>query len=342
MAHKVVGSQESSTSSPSGTGAGSLTLQKGKKGDGSLELPLLGKLTRTFGLRNFVGFGAPKTLLSEAGRELFKDAHFAGAEVPKEARSLGALFSGLDGASLVYLGRESLGFEEGEKDPVAAVLEASRFCPGCSVFILDDLGALSQSGPASKTGKGGPFPRVNSLHSIAKTLRPPCQFLVYGSLGLVVPEAQGLILSPVIYSLTVSALFDGRNLPVQDLISAESLIGNASPEEKAALHECAEKTSGSGLFGQYARLWQAIAFIGENKLADASRLYLELCQGGFPHWRVYWYLVATFRVLGQREHAKSVLEKLVTCAPEFEPARSLLETIRAEESAVPAGGNTPA
>lgn len=331
MTSNVAVSSDPLSAAPGEGHAGSLVLQTGKRLDGSLEPLFLQKLSHVFCLRHFVAFGAGERLLTEEGRALFETAHFVGRETRENADSLGTLFSGLDGAPLIYLGPDALAFTPGQTDPVVAVLESSKSAPAGAVFVLDDLGALTRSGPTRAQGDESPFPRINSLHSIAKTLRPSCQFLVYGALGLIVPEAQGLIVSPVIYALTVSVLFDGRNLPVQDLISAESLIGNASPEEKAALHALAANAADQGLFGQYAKLWEAIACIGENKLVEASRLYLELCQGAFPHWRAYWYLVATFRVLGEREHARNVLEKLVVCAPEFEPGLRLLEQLRAEE-----------
>lgn len=114
---------------------------------------------------------------------------------------------------------------------------------------------------------------------------------------------------------------------LQSLFDSDKSISRSSP----LLH-----SSGSGgilhyrLYypnDAYLRLWSGLVFRSQGQLKQAAYEFYEAVRLGFPHWRIFWYFAETAVQIGQLKLAEEALKKVMDSAPDFHPAKKLLDQI---------------
>ena len=144
--------------------------------------------------------------------------------------------------------------------------------------------------------------------------------------------------SPLILALTISRIFDGNNLPVEEVIAAETLVAQAEGIEREVLCELPAMSSGTeqhGL-GLHYRLWHGQVLLGQGDFLGAKREFSEILRLGFEHWRIHWYLAMAAQGAGDHNFARMILDALIEVVPDFAPAREMRQMIAAQAVAVPA------
>ncbi|PTX98421.1 FkbM family methyltransferase [Opitutus sp. ER46] len=199
--------------------------------------------------------------------------------------------------------------------------------------------ALAVETPAHFCG----FPSLNDVHRAVLAIDEAYQFLVLGDVAVAVPPACPCEATDVVQAITISRLFDGANLPIEELMSAEGVIGTARGEERAALLALPEAARSSEAFGLglHYRLWQALVVMAGGQMSDASERFAELVQLGFPQWRGRWYGCVSLHLAGNNVLAIERLREFVAGVPDFLPAQTLLKTLAPNLPATAAPASQP-
>jgi FkbM family methyltransferase len=331
-----------------------LTLPRVKSATGPLEPAFLTQLAEVFGLQVFIETGTfmgnttaiaggvfSEVHTIELSAELAAKARARFAEQPRirvhqgdSAELLSKILARLTTPALFWLdGHYSEGITARGRsntpilDEIAAIARSGR---KDAVILVDDLRLferrpLSVGAASSLHG----YPTVNELHAAVRAIDPDYQFFVFGDVALAFPGTAGVTVSPLILALTISRLFDGNNLPEDEVIAAECLLAQASGGEREVLGElpaafAATESHGLGL---HYRLWQAHALFGEGKVPEAKHHFQEVLRLGFNHWRVRWYLAVASHAAGDHRLAGELLDALLQIVPDFAAARELRQTL---------------
>jgi glycosyltransferase involved in cell wall biosynthesis len=122
-----------------------------------------------------------------------------------------------------------------------------------------------------------------------------------------------------------STSFTSDNL--QDIWAAEQNISESSP--------LLQSPASGGILhyrlyypnDAYLRLWSGLVFRNQGQLKQAASEFHEAARLGFPHWRIFWYFAESVIKLGQLKLAEEALKKVLDSAPDFQPAKELLDRI---------------
>jgi len=148
---------------------------------------------------------------------------------------------------------------------------------------------------------------------------PAYQFFVFGDVALAFHASTQVTVSPLVLALTISRLFDGTNLPAEEVIAAEILIGQADASEREVLGElsAAFTTEANPKLGLHYRLWQGQTLLGVKNFLEAKRQFNEILRLGFDQWRIHWYLALASHGAGDTRFACVILDTLMRLVPEF-------------------------
>lgn len=79
----------------------------------------------------------------------------------------------------------------------------------------------------------------------------------------------------------------------------------------------------------HLRLWVALCCMRLGVWPNAASQITQAIQLGLNHWRMFWYLAQVSKNLGELNMTRQLLEQLVGLVPEFDPAKRLLNEVRA-------------
>lgn len=275
--------------------------------------------------------------LAEKAKARFASTPSINVHQGDSAAVLAQVVATLQGPTLFWLdGHYSEGVTAfgGQNTPILEELATiARSAPEGSVILVDDLRLFDVSAnrpnlPPSMHG----YPALTEIY--ARLAEMGYQFFVLGDVGLAVSAKAEFAVSPVIQALTVSRLYDGENLEIQEVLEAENIIQQASGQERGALldmpkaHTAAEKL---GVALHY-RFWRALSLLGQGHQADAGKDFLFVAEHGFHHWRVRWNLASILASAGELEAARALLDEVLEAAPDFAPARALSEKLESGET----------
>lgn len=343
--------------------SGVLTLQQVKDPDGELSAAFLQRLKKTFSLTGMVETGTylgdstavasaifPVVYSIELSEHLAMRAarRFAGNDhvhvlVGDSASVLASVVPRLSGPTLFWLDGHYSEGNTARGSTNTPILQELRVIAASgrkdAIILIDDLRLFDKAAGKAISGLSslGGYPSANEIHVAVLDIDPDYQFFVFGDVMLAFPGATGCQVSPLVAALTVSRLYDGANLPLQEVLEAEALIGGATGGEREvlrALPQIARGVEADG-FGLHYRLWSGIALLAENKALEASREFQLVCLGGFPHWRAQWYLAVALNAAGDTSAASEYVGVVTKEAPDFEPARRLLQQLSAADNAIP-------
>jgi FkbM family methyltransferase len=316
-------------------------------------------LAQRFGIRAFVETGTYLGGTAEAAAEIFEDVHTIelSAELAQQATArlvarknvrvyqgdslelLPQILKRLSGPALFWLdGHWSTGRTARGKvntpilDELRAIKESGI---RDAVILIDDLrlfGKPSQQVDSSSSLHG--YPDLNEIHRAVMAIDSSYQFLVLGDVALACPANVALTPSPVVMALTLSRLFDGHNLSLDEIFEAEIMLGHAEGEERELIRALSSERADveqCGL-GLHYRFWHALILLGEKKFIEAGKQLVAADRLGFNHWRLRWYLALALVAAGHKAVAADVLDQLFILAPEFSPARQLREQLRGPQT----------
>ncbi|HSY17149.1 MAG TPA: glycosyltransferase, partial [Candidatus Acidoferrales bacterium] len=331
-----------------------LALQRVKSAAGPLEPAFLAELTALFGLRAFVETGTFLGNTTAIAGGIFEEVHTIelSTELAAKARARFANTTHIhvhqgDSAGLLSQILEQLSvpalfwldghYSEGVTakgqgntpilDEIAAIVRSGR---KDAVIMVDDLRLFERRklAVADSSSLHG-YPTVAELHAAVQEIDPGYQFFVYGDIALAFPATANVSVSPLVLAMTISRLFNGNNLPVEEVIGAESLLAQAEGIEREVLCELPAISAAIEQYGLglHYRLWQGHVLLGQNDFAGAKKQFLEIQRLGFKHWRGHWYLAQASVGAGEHSLARMLLDALVEAVPNFTAARELRQKL---------------
>ena len=187
-----------------------------------------------------------------------------------------------------------------------------------AVILIDDLrGFCTENWPS--------FPEViNQLLSINSEYK----IVTFGDAIVAYPKNLDIIMSPCLESCTVSRLFDTGcfDYDIDKVLRAEEIISNTTGLELEALYKLFSFIHDSD--DQYGILWQGLILERTGHYAQASCLFKKIIDATHSrrinHWRVMWYLARSAFESGNKDLAKSAIQKVIAENPHFTPAQDLL------------------
>ena len=334
--------------------AGAITFKTAKTdgGDGPLAPEVMAELAAKFQLSVFIETGTYLGNTTAAAVQFFKELHTIelSADLAQKAAqrfaSLGKvhvhqgdsadrleeILRQIKGAPLIWLdGHYSEGFTARgrENTPVIAELQSiDRSGISNAVILIDDLRMFD----ARETKAGDPpslagYPSTQELHRLVASMQQKYTMYVYGDVALILPDSAGVQVSPLVQALTISRLYDGSNLTLDEVINAEESIAATRGPEREALGRLACSRS-VRINEQYAqglhyRYWDGLATMGENAAA-AEKQFVTARQLGFTHCPVKWFLAYASVTLGKLAEMQKYLTELLATNPGFAPAMAML------------------
>jgi|GEM_PF-786031 len=197
-----------------------------------------------------------------------------------------------------------------------------------AVILIDDLRLFdnreSKAGdPESLSG----YPSVQELYSLVAGMEKEYRLFFYGDVALILPASADVQVSPLVAAFTVSRLYDGSNLSIDEVLAAEAVIASTQGGEREALRQLVQArsvgtTEGCGL-GLYYRFWDALAALSENA-AIAEQQFSAVIKLGFTHWRAKWHLARACAALGKTAEMRGLLTEVLAMNPRFAPAVAML------------------
>ncbi|HYG35084.1 MAG TPA: FkbM family methyltransferase, partial [Clostridia bacterium] len=341
--------ETTTANNPVPEGMSMLNLPRVKSGNTSLDAGFLRDLAGRFGLRAFVETGTYLGGTAEVAATVFDEVHTielspelarqaAERLAPKKnvqvyqgdsAKILPQILAQVKVPTLFWLdGHYSEGTTaKGESntpilEELKAILSTKR---QDLVLLVDDLQLFERSTsqrvlPGSLSG----YPSAVDLYRVFSS--NDYQFFVLGDVGIAFHSQTQCEVSPLIMALTISRLYDGTNLPIEEVIEAEKVIvqtGEKEREEFRRLSLLHGSFESHGL-GLHYRFWHALSLVGENKLVEAADQLVQTSEFGFSHWRLKWYLALIMQQLGQLELVQQLVTEVLQVVPAFVPAQQLV------------------
>ncbi len=329
-----------------------LTLPQTKTVAGALNPDFLRTLRTLFPLTAFVETGTylgdtaaiastlfPSVHTIELSEALAQKAVIRFAMVPHvrvhqgdSATMMAKVVGQLDGPTLFWLdGHYSEGVTAlgSQNTPIREELRMiAQTAPRGSVILIDDLrlfdGNASQPNvPPSMHG----YPSLNEIYTELSGM--DYQFFILGDVGLAIPKTTDVAVSSLIQALTISRLYDGQNLEIQEVLDAEKIIINATGSEREVVINMAAPYTFTEQFGLglHYRFWRSLILLGENRALDAGHELVAAIEKGFSHWRARWYLALILREGQQAVVAQRLVEEILAIAPEFEAGKEFLRRL---------------
>ena len=278
--------------------------------------------------------------LAQKARDRFVAAPHVHVHHGDSATLLAHVIAGLTGPALFWLdGHYSEGVTAcgSQNTPIREELHTiAKGAPLHSVILIDDLrlfedGTARPGMPASVQG----YPALGEIYATLSAM--DYQLYILGDVGLAVSKQTPFTVSPAIQALTISRLYDGENLEVQEVFDAEAVIMYAEGTERDVLREMPTPYAPTEEFGLglHYRFWLALSLLGQGRLAEAEQELASVVQHGFNHWRLRWYFAQYFQATGEPATARTLLEELLTRAPDFAPARQMLQHLSLSPAVTP-------
>jgi tetratricopeptide (TPR) repeat protein len=315
-------------------------------------------LARRFGIRAFVETGTYLGGTAEAAAGIFEEVHTIelSAELAQRAAArlaarknvhvhagdsailLPQILSSVRGPVLVWLDGHYSEGETARGDSNTPILRELRAMQESgrkdAIILIDDLRLfdLPKADPNLPKSIGG-YPPLTTLHQLLSAMG--YQFFVLGDVGIALSNQVDCPVSPLVAAMTISRLYDGNNLPIEEVVDAEQFIVQASGEQREALGELGEQHSALEKFGLalHYRFWHGLNLLGERRFDEAALQLARAGELGFSHWRLKWYLAIARQQLGQTASARKTLDEVIRAAPKFAAARTLRSEL---DSAKPA------
>ncbi|HLH52263.1 MAG TPA: glycosyltransferase [Verrucomicrobiae bacterium] len=248
------------------------------------------------------------------------------------AQRLPEILSSLTGRTLFWLdGHYSSGITAKGTVNTPILDELSAIHASCgdnAVLLIDDLRMFDLPRP----GSNAPdpilgYPPVKDLYRVLAEMG--YQLIILGDAGLAVPQKWNCPFSPVLMAMTLSRVYDGSNLSIEEVIEAEKVIVLAQGTEKELLRTLCALYGDFESFGLglHFRLWRGLSLLQDNNLVGASEELEKVAAAGLTHWRIKWYLALIKQQQNQPEIAMTLLDDLLAVAPDFAPAHVLRQNL---------------
>ncbi len=333
---------------------GELTFKAAKSGgaDGPLDPNLMAEFAARFKLSVFIETGTYLGDTSAAAIPLFDEIHTIElspelaqkavqrfADVGKvhvhqgdSADRLEDILRQIKGAPLIWLdGHYSEGGTargRGNTPVIDELKSIDRSGIANAVILIDDLRLFDvRESKAGDPESLGGYPSLQELKGLVAGMEQKYKLFAYGDVALIMPAGAGVQMSPLVMALTISRLFDGANLPIEEVLTAEANIAAMRGPEREALRLLARsrsvRTTESYGLGLYYRFWDAIATLGEDA-AFAEQEFATVIQLGFTPLRAKLYLAQACAALGKNVETRDHLTEVLASNPGFEPAVALL------------------
>ena len=334
--------------------AGTLTFKpaKSEHGNGSLDVVFLTELAATFHLGTFVETGtflggtvaaaipvfdeihtielSPE--LAQRAARRFESVATVHVHQGDSADRLAEILERIPGAPLIWLdGHYSEGVTARGRGntPVIDELESiDRSGISGAVILIDDLRLFDVRAPQAGDPESlGGYPSLQTLSTLVASMKQKYQLFAYGDVALILPADAGVRVSPQVEALTISRLYDGSNMPIDEVLDAEEVIATTKGPEREALRQLAGSSSVRATerygLGLHYRFWEGLASRSENPGAAEAELTAAM-RLGFAHWRARWHLARACALLGKTFEMRRLLNAVLDENPGFAPANVML------------------
>lgn len=195
-----------------------------------------------------------------------------------------------------------------------------------SVILIDDIRAF-QGFSESVTEFYGGYPSINRLKELILEINSDYEFWIIGDVALAYPSQEAVAPSSLVKACTQSRLFD--SLSASDglqIIAEEKTILNAAYVKESKnimnIYNAFATDAFQNLTYHYS-LWEGLVFLGRHDYKKAEKCFNQVLQGGYTHWRVYWYLANAAFKAGNYKLSSDSIEKVLEASPDFNEAKML-------------------
>ncbi len=346
---------------PAAGGPGAeISLSRAKTEAWSLKPEFLALLQRVFDLDTFVETGTYMGNTAAAAARVFREVHTVELSQSlydkaqrrfRESRNV-SLYRGdsvsvlpvilekIRGRALLWLDAhfsEGLTEKTEKNSPILDELEAVREKgPRDVVILVDDLRFFQEvKEGTSRYSSLRDYPTMEGLCRALLSVDPSFVFAVIGDLLMAYRPGTSFGLSPVVRACTVSRLFNGANLPLEEVMAAEEVIASADGEEREVIAGFLKESLVSenlGLGGHY-KLWHGLTMARSGRHDEACSEFLGAIRLGCNHWRIQFYLAESALQGGNLVLARKALGKVLEQSPGFPGAVRLARELEAREGA---------
>ena len=331
-----------------------LHFQHIKSDDGSLKIDFLKGLSNAFGLDTFIETGTYLGDTSNAASKIFQSVHTIelSADLYQKAverfknnpnihvyngdsgKIFPELLCKINGKALFWLdGHYSEGgtAKGDENTPIIKEIKAIKESVITdAVITVDDLrffDAVWDVVPDNSSARG--YPSVDALCSAIREIDKTYKFAVVGDILMAYPASAVFDVTPVVASCTISRLYDGTNFNLEQVMKAETVIGEAQSAELFALQKLFATCVSVERYGlaKHYRLWHALILAYHEDYMKACKEFLMAMNLGFDHWRINWYLAKAAYMAGYYTLASEQLTTVLMAAPDYIEAQQLLKYI---------------
>jgi len=183
-----------------------------------------------------------------------------------------------------------------------------------AVILIDDLrGFYTENWPSLTTTMG-----------LLLDINPNYHIITFGDTIIAHPHTIKLSISPCVEACSISRLFDcDLNYSINDVLRAEETIAHTAGSELDALYKFFPFLKESD--DPYGILWEALILEHNGEYKKACTLFKQLTDSAkirrIHHWRVNWYLARSAFKAGNTSFAQQELQKVLSQAPDFAPAK---------------------
>jgi len=174
------------------------------------------------------------------------------------------------------------------------------------------------------------YPDIQLALELISKIDTTYKCAILGDILIAFSSKYNIDISPAIHACTVSRIFNGNNIPIDQLFRAEEYITfSLSESEKSVIqdfHKEYETFEEPGVGGHY-RLWYGLTLFGEEQYHQAKLHFFEAIQRGCNYWNVGWKYAESAYKSGDIGNAVKMLNMVIQSAPNFEKARHLLNKI---------------
>lgn len=163
-----------------------------------------------------------------------------------------------------------------------------------AILLIDDIRLFYDSlGQVSGTNVEG-YPSTTQIINKILEIDSSYHFAIVSDVLIAYPATETIIATPITHAATISRLFDGTNLDINDVIKAETCIAHAQGQEKETIQKLADlfvsQESITMCIARHYPLWYGLTLLADGQYEKASVEFKKAKQSGLTHWRIDWYI----------------------------------------------------
>jgi hypothetical protein len=175
-------------------------------------------------------------------------------------------------------------------DQIAAKLSTNN-----QIILIENIRRLHHGIENQYLAMG--YPSIQMIQTLISEIAPDYELYILGDMALAFSNQLNIKASPLVKAITTSFLYADGDANESDLIEAEKvLIENPYGYEATQIDELYRLYNTDEIeitFHLY--IWKGLQLLGQNKREEAKRVFEDVLDAGYEHWRISWYLDQTAR-----------------------------------------------